>query len=549
MNAWSRAYAPGVERVTLKGEVAPRHFGNRGHADALAAWRRWHDPASAAGFNRDVWVWYALLERARVEILASRDLPGIAHNLRHPLLLAPQEPAMARLYLAARAILADLPNPSEILLQPESPSRVATFLRSLHAQVLRRSAAPAGGERTATLRDNDVRRALLAARDSLGHGAQFAAAVRPLAEQLARHYQRASEEPAASQIVIDTAEADADEATPLEDASAQIERPGEGDADVPVIRAFPGYAVFSSALDEVDSASRWLHPDDALALRSLSDLDRRRVRQLAQRLQRRLQAAQLRQWTFEHEEGRLDNRRLARLVGERSSRRVYRVEQASPVPEACVTLLVDQSGSMRGERQRMAALAIDLAAHTLEVCGVQCEILGFTTRYSADNPVIKSWRKAGSPAMPGRLNAVRHIIFKTPKQPWRRARPQLGLLLREGFGFENVDGEALHWAASRLVKRPEPRKILVVLSDGAPFDEATAHANGRAFLEQHLRDVIHELESSPIQLVAIGTGQEVGRYYQQALTVRRPEAVAEVLFERLGELLTRTPDERGKRKR
>lgn len=217
------------------------------------------------------------------------------------------------------------------------------------------------------------------------------------------------------------------------------------------------------------------------------------------------------------------------------------------MPDACVTLLVDQSGSMRGERQRMAALAIDLAVHSLEVCRVRCEVLGFTTRFGADNPVAQAWRKAGSPSAPGRLNALRHVVFKTPSQPWRRARPQLGLLLREAFGFENVDGEALHWAARRLAHRPEPRKILVVLSDGAPYDAATAQANGREYLEHHLRAVIAELESSPIHLVAIGTGQEVGRYYRQAVTVRRPEAVAEVLFDRLGDLLTHGRDERSPR--
>jgi cobaltochelatase CobT len=194
---------------------------------------------------------------------------------------------------------------------------------------------------------------------------------------------------------------------------------------------------------------------------------------------------------------------------------------------------------MRGARQQITAQAIDLAVHALEACQIRCEVLGFTTRFGAKNPIVDQWRRMGSPIEPGRLNALRHIVYKTPNQPWRGNRHQLGLLLREGFGHENIDGEALHWAACRLMRQPQPRKILIVLSDGSPYDRSTALANGRTYLENHLREVITKIELSPIHLVALGASQDVGRFYRHALKLHQPESVAEVLFDQLAELLTR----------
>lgn len=546
MAAWGRAYARGTNEGGLRSLVAPPALATRGEADARAAWQRWHDPTCEAAFPADLWPWYALLERARVEVLAGRDLPGIARNLAAADALAPPDPAMARLYLAARGILGDLPAPEEILLREDKPGLAEAVFRLLPAGIRGRwTESVAQGQSTAALTDLEIAQVLRALRDRLHDSAAFAEGVRPLAERLARFYRRAGceDSPLQPPLPDAAAEPDGNAIAEQEDPDARIEVPGHSGRDLPITRAFPGYSVFSSAWDETYPAAHWLLPEDARALKSLNAPDRRRVRQLAHRLQRRLQAARLRHWSFDQEEGRLDSRRLARLVGDWSSQRVFRIEEEAPVPEACVTLLVDQSGSMRGERQRMAALAIDLAVHSLEVCQVRCEVLGFTTRFRAGNPVSDAWRRAGAPGKPGRLNALRHIIYKTPDQPWRRARPQLGLLLREAFGNENVDGEALHWAAHRLAHRPQARKVLLVLCDGAPYDEDTAGANGREYLENHLRAVIAEIEASPIHLLAIGTGQEVGRFYRQALTVRKPDAVAEVLFERLGDLLTRPGDD------
>jgi len=194
-----------------------------------------------------------------------------------------------------------------------------------------------------------------------------------------------------------------------------------------------------------------------------------------------------------------------------------------------------------------AALAIDLAVHVLEISGIQCEVLGFTTRYGENNPVERRWQRSGRSGRPGRLNALRHIIFKSARQPWRRCRPHLGLLLRDGFGHENIDGESLHWAAQRLFSLDVQRRILMVLSDGAPFDQATASANGREFLCDHLRTVVRRLDALPLHLLALGTGADVSRFYRQAVVLKDPEAVAETLFERLGDLLTSPKAQRDSR--
>jgi cobaltochelatase CobT len=286
-------------------------------------------------------------------------------------------------------------------------------------------------------------------------------------------------------------------------------------------------------------ASHWREADAELPFSSDHGQSHRR---LAHRLQRRLQAARLRRWSFEQHDGLLDSRRLARLLIPAADPAVFRRESEIPMPEACVVLLVDQSSSMRGAPRQIALLAVDLAVRALELFQVRCELLGYTTRFGADNPLTRDWATAGKPQAPGRLNAVRHIIYKTADQRWRRARRHVGLMLAAGFGRENIDGEALIWAASRLRMRPEPNKVLVVLSDGVPYDAATVAANGRLFLHDHLRAAIARIESGPIQLAAIGAGQHVGRYYRNALTLRDAREVAPVLLAHLGDVLTRVKD-------
>ncbi|WP_081645757.1 cobaltochelatase CobT-related protein [Litchfieldella anticariensis] len=541
MEAWCRTYGQDRPLTCFPGPIAPFSVRSRKESDAQAAWQRWHDPREDLRFTDIEWSWYAVLERARVETMASEHLPGMARNLGHLKALSPVDPGMARLYLAARRIFdgqADIG--TAILVREEEPKRRMLPRPSLKGWRLSWQSAPVTREAMSKpLTDADVIEGLGAARRVLTDGGRFAEVLHPLIQALVDFHGHGSQDnPAPNSAPSDDTMLDADSSSDAEHPDADLERSGGQRQDPVFTKAFPDYIVFTRDWDEEHLATRWYHPDDAAALKALNTLDRQRVRQLAHRLQRRLLAARLRHWTFDQEEGVLDSRRLARLVGTKPSHRVFRLENEAPVPEACVTLLVDQSGSMRGVRRHMAALAIDLAVHTLEVCQVRCEVLGYTTRFSADNPVSQRWRKTGCHGSPGRLNALRHILYKTAEQPWRRARPLLGLLLREGFGHENIDGEALHWAARRLMYRPQMRKVLVVLSDGAPHDEDTVRANGREFLDNHLRAVIAEIESSPIHLVAIGTGQDVGRFYRHAVTVRRPEAVAEVLFERLGDLLT-----------
>nr|WP_232230357.1 hypothetical protein [Halomonas sp. 1513] len=450
---------------------------------------------------------------------------------------------MAALYHASRTIFAAQPaTPLSILeTPPNAPKARQGWLTSLFSSARTETHQRA---HQAALQDSDIEQALTAASQHLGDCSAFAESVLAIVQRLASYY-------ADSQHAQLTLHGNASHGQEEENPDAELAAEGKPH-DAPTLEEEQaerddrqhGYAVYSRAWDEQQPASFWFHSEDAEALKQLDLPDRRRIRQLAHRLQRRLMAARLRHWSFDQDEGRLDSRRLARLVGDTPNQRIFRTENESPVPDACVTLLVDQSGSMRGQRRRMAAIVIDLAVHTLELCQIRCEVLGFTSRFNANNPMVQQWKRSGSPDAPGRLNAIRHIIYKTPEQPWRRARPQLGLLLRDEMGHENIDGEALYWAAKRLIRQPQPRKILMVLSDGTPFDKATAQANGRAFLEQHLRRVIDEIDSSPISLAAIGTGQDVARFYRHALTVRRPEAIAETLFERLGDLLTQTkPDE------
>jgi cobaltochelatase CobT len=359
--------------------------------------------------------------------------------------------------------------------------------------------------------------------------------VLPIVQQLARFYSpHLSSPPSISnrQELDDQSEEEEDEPTMEAPTGAEL-------ADELADRddQKQHYAVFSRQWDTVQPAQYWLKPSDIEALKELHQLDQRRIKRLAHRLQRRLLAASQRRWLFDQEDGRLDNRRLARLLDDKPNQRVFRIEKEALMPEACVTLLVDQSGSMDIKRRQMAATAIELAVHTLENCKIRCEVLGFTTRYTADNPLFKRWQQLGKPEQPGRLNALQHIVYKTPEQPWRRTKQNLGLLLRQMPGHENIDGEALNWAANRLSRQPQQRKIMIVISDGAPYDKATTHANGREFLERHLRLVISDIEKSPISLAAIGTGQDVARFYNSAITVRSPEAVAETLFEKLGDLL------------
>ena len=284
------------------------------------------------------------------------------------------------------------------------------------------------------------------------------------------------------------------------------------------------YNVYSQKFDEIVHAQDLCDQDELLRLRGnldkqIENMDNI-ISQLANRLQRKLMAQQNRWWEFNLEEGVLDASRLPRIIINPLQSLSYKKEIESEFKDTIVTLLIDNSGSMRGRPITVAALSADILARTLERCGVKVEILGFTTRSWKGGKARDEWIKNGRPANPGRLNEIRHIIYKSANNPWRRSKTNLGLMLREGILKENIDGEAIAWATERLTKRSEKRKILMVISDGAPVDDSTLSTNSGSYLDKHLRQVIKKTELNPnIELLAIGIGHDVTRYYNQALTI------------------------------
>ena len=306
-------------------------------------------------------------------------------------------------------------------------------------------------------------------------------------------------------------------------------------------RAVDAYRVFTTAYDEVVDAADLCDPMELERLRGLLDgqlaVLSSVVSRLANKLQRRLLAQQNRSWMFDLEEGTLDTARLTRIVTDVTAPLSFKAESESPFRDTVVTLLLDNSGSMRGRPIMVAAVCADILARTLERCGVKVEILGFTTRAWKGGQSREAWISAGKPANPGRLNDLRHIIYKAADAPWRRAKKNLGLMMREGLLKENIDGEALQWAHGRLLARTEQRRILMVISDGSPVDDSTQSANAALYLDKHLRQVIAEIEDrSPVELLAIGIGHDVTRYYRRAVTIMDAEQLGGTMVEQLAGL-------------
>jgi cobaltochelatase CobT len=301
------------------------------------------------------------------------------------------------------------------------------------------------------------------------------------------------------------------------------------------------YKTFTEEFDEVIEATELCDDDELTRLRAYLDSQltglQGIVTRLANRLQRRLMAQQNRSWDFDQEEGLLDAARLARVIVSPGHSLSYKVERDIEFKDTVVTLLIDNSGSMRGRPISIAAISADIMARTLERCGVKVEILGFTTRAWKGGQSREKWLAGGKPGQPGRLNDLRHIIYKKADEPMRRARKSLGLMMREGLLKENIDGEALLWAHARLLARSEDRRILMVISDGAPVDDSTLSVNNAGYLEQHLRKVIDWIEKqSLVQLVAIGIGHDVTRYYKRAVTIMDVEQLGGTIVEQLADL-------------
>lgn len=353
------------------------------------------------------------------------------------------------------------------------------------------------------------------------------------------------------QTEVSDADAEEDDSSDPQDMvdAENIDGEQDGDDQIPnqtpqsnnLANMLPAYSAYTTTHDEVIKAEDLCEAEELERLRGYLDGHMKGlssvIARLANRLQRRLLAQQQRSWTFDLEEGMLDTARLTRVITDPMSALTFKEEKETDFRDTIVTILIDNSGSMRGRPIMVAAVCADIMARTLERCGVKAEILGFTTKAWKGGRSFQDWLADGKPPTPGRLNDVRHIIYKSADMPWRRAKRNLGLMMREGLLKENIDGEALEWAYKRLMSRPEQRRIMMVISDGAPVDDATQSQNKSGMLEGHLRMVIDKIENrSEVELVAIGIGHDVTRWYKRAVTIMDVEQLGGAMTEKLAEL-------------
>ena len=571
------AFAPGAPgiagkraRLPLPSRALPpaERARLRGAADAVALRLAHHDEATHARLapaRREAREIYDLLEQARCEAIGARALPGVAANLRARLAEQCESEGYDRMVRKEQLPLAraiDLLARETLSGQqlPEAARRIVDLWRP-H---LPKSALVAIDQLATCALDQDafarVARRLLSALDlaeDISEADQENEAEddqdedeRPGDEQDGEQRSGAASD---AQSLPGAREEDAEgEAQPVEaaeqsedegSASAGDERPAGPQArkDPPLEAEDTRYRAFTRQFDEEVAASDLCDPDELIRLRRQLEQQLQHlqgvVTKLANRLQRRLMAQQLRAWEFDLEEGLLDVSRLARVVANPVHSLSFKRERDTDFRDTVVTLLIDNSGSMRGRPITVAAMSVDILARTLERCGVKVEILGFTTRAWKGGQSRERWVQEGKKRNPGRLNDLRHIIYKEADAPWRRARRNLGLMLREGLLKENIDGEALEWAYRRLLARPEHRKILMVISDGAPVDDSTLSVNPGNYLERHLRDVIRRVDREGlIEVVAIGIGHDVTRYYRRAVTIVDAEELGGTMLKQLADL-------------
>ncbi len=539
----------------------------RGAADAMALRLRYHDDAvhsKRAPGNALARSVFEALEQARVEALGARRMAGVAANLSAMLdeqyrrqgferMTERTESTMAEaVRLLARESLTHEPPPPSArqivdMWRPWLEGKIARDIAELDRAILDQDTYARATRRL--IQDLDLELGEmdeLQSDDNQGQGEEAEGEN----EDQSGETSSAGAQPSTEGAPADSAEGDAEEDG---DAEADGEMmPGASDDD-PGRPGRPGtlprgrpdenaiYRAYSMAADEVVEADKLCDADELGRLRHLLDQQLSHLQsviaRLANRLQRRLLAKQTRAWEFDLEEGILDAARLSRVVTNPVLPLSYKQEQEMEFRDTVVTLLIDNSGSMRGRPITVAAMSADILARTLERCGVKVEILGFTTRAWKGGQARERWIAAGKPANPGRLNDLRHIVYKAADAPWRRARRNLGLMLREGILKENIDGEALMWAHNRLLGRPEERRILMVISDGAPVDDSTLSVNPGNYLEKHLREVIREIERiGAVELTAIGIGHDVTRYYRRAVTIVDAEQLGGVMLERLADL-------------
>ncbi|MDF2231990.1 cobaltochelatase subunit CobT [Albimonas sp. CAU 1670] len=569
---------PQVSRRMSKEEV----IAARGAGDAYALRMRFHDDALHNRYLPQGDMARALfeaMETARCEAIGAKAMPGVAQNLDARMAETARKMGYAEITDAAKAPLAEA---------------AGYMLR----QMATGRPLPAGAENVLGLwrgfLEQQSAESMAAATENLEDQAAFAKLARQVidqlgyGEQLGEDPDEPDEQDEDNQEEGEEAEPDTDEGGDEEGddqqdyapddqsseapdstaAQAQLdenddadltEEAAEDEGDPPdspprppsASEADPLYKVFSSANDEEVAATDLAEPEELERLRAYLDQQleplKGAVSRLANKLQRRLQAQQNRSWDFDKEEGVLDAARLARVVANPTTPLSFKVEKDAKFRDTVVTLLIDNSGSMRGRPISIAAICADILARTLERCAVKVEVLGFTTRAWKGGQSREQWLQAGRPQAPGRLNDLRHIIYKPADAPWRRVRDNLGLMMKEGLLKENIDGEALEWAHRRLEKRPEQRRILMVISDGAPVDDSTLSVNASNYLEKHLRDVIAMIErKKQVELLAIGIGHDVTRYYNRAVTITDVDQLAGAMTEQLAALFDTDPMALGK---
>ena len=570
---------PQVSRRMTKAEVLLA----RGTADAYAMRLKFHDESTAARYApqgqmaRDL---YEAMETARCEAMGARAMPGTASNIDAKIETEAERKGYASLQQASEA---PLPVAAGYLIRHLATGRDlpkgAENVMELWRGFIEQNAAETLDNLDETLADQTLfakfARQMI---DDLGYGDQLGDDPDDVSdneddetaeddqqeepdstgqeeddnpdETDANPEQSQEEQQDASQAQVSMDDADEMEMsddTDMPDGDMPMEPP----APAPHSEADPEYVVYNTEFDEEIRAEDLAEPQELERLRAYLDqqLDplKGAVSRLANKLQRRLQAQQNRSWEFDREEGILDAGRLARVVANPTTPLSFKVEKDTEFRDTCVTLLLDNSGSMRGRPISIAAICADVLARTLERCQVKVEILGFTTRAWKGGQSREAWLNEGRPQTPGRLNDLRHIIYKSADAPWRRTRPNLGLMMKEGLLKENIDGEALEWAHRRAAGRHEARKILMVISDGAPVDDSTLSVNPANYLEKHLRDVIAMVEKKRlVELIAIGIGHDVTRYYDRAVTITDVEQLAGAMTEQLASLFDSDPRARAR---
>ena len=527
----------------------------RGAGDAAALRWRHHDeklyrqtePSDLAAQKL-----FSALEQARYEALGAQEMAGVAHNLAALMATRCDQKNMTGAVTLADVKMADALQliAHELFTGAEVPEAgrqaVALWRPAIEAKAgaaLHRLASLVDDQQAFAAASLELLAQLSAEPEDERPQADAAQNAQKSDENKPEDSDKAQKEEKRATETDDEERIDAGD-TPNPDESEEEQEAQAEDFEIPTdlnVGPRTTYRVFTTAFDEEVAAEALCAPEELTRLRALLD---QRVMQLqdtvvrlANRLQRLLMARQARSWQFDLEEGLLDAARLTRVIVDPLQPLSFKAEKETDFRDTVVSLLLDNSGSMRGRPITLAAISADILARTLERCGVKVEILGFTTRAWRGGRSRDLWLKSDKPPMPGRLNELRHIIYKAADVPWRRAHKNLGLLLREGLLKENIDGEALLWAAKRLMHRSEQRRILVVISDGAPVDDATLATNPSNYLEQHLRSVIDWLErSSALQLVAIGIGHDVTKYYRRAVTLTDADQLGSALVEQLAGL-------------